>query len=171
MEIPEPDEHATASFRRFYALLPRSADAALVILKLHLLVEEQIRAFLAERVKAPALLKAAHLDCFQAICLAEALCEANIHPQVWEAAKKLNNLRNEVAHKLEPKGATERIVEICTLLGLQPNLAENTRPEGTQGVVDDLSFAVSVMYSEISLYVRRKPAEVLRLVTSANTTL
>lgn len=168
MELPPPDEHAVASFRRFYALLPRTSDAALVILKLHLLVEEQVRAFLAERVKMPTQLKTAQLDCFQAICLAEALCAEDIHPQVWEAARKLNQLRNDVAHNLEPKGAAERMKNICTLLGLKPNVAEATRPEGSEGVLDDFSFAVSIMYNEISLYVRRKPAEVLHLVPNSN---
>ena len=165
MSLPEVNDHAIASFRRFYSLLPRTTDAALTVLNIHLLVEEQVRAFVDERVRMPASVKSARLDCYQAICLAEALSDDDIHPQIWEAARKLNKLRNDVAHNLEPKGAIEQMRNVCAMFEPRPGVAKST---GNQDVLDELSFAASLMYNEISLHVKRKPADILQLVPNAN---
>ena len=164
MPLPQTDAHAIAAFKRFYALLPRNDDKVLVILKLHLLVEEQVRAFLDERIHDKSALEKASLDCHQAICLAEAMSTQDIHPNVWEAARKLNRLRNEVAHNLEPSGVLDRMSHICTLIGLSPNTLAATQLDSKLTPLDDFCFAVSLLYNELSLYVTRKAAGVLRLV-------
>jgi hypothetical protein len=164
MQLLPVNSHAIASFRRFYSLLPRSSDSSLVILKLHLLVEEQVRAFVDERVHNKGAIDSARLDCHQAICIAESLSTEDIHANVWEAARKLNRLRNEIAHNLEPSGVAERISHVCELIGLSSQTLRGTEPESNRGPLDDLSFAVSLLYNELSLFVKRKPAEVLRLI-------
>jgi hypothetical protein len=168
MTIPDADEHAIASFRKFYKLLPRSDDATLVILKLHLLVEEQIRAFVDERLQNKEALESGKLVCHQVICLAEALCAEDIHSNVWEAARKLNSLRNHIAHRLEPKGVLDRMNHISSLIGLPPAVMsiEGKTPEAA--ALENLSFAVSMLYNEISLFVKRKPAQVFSLVPGAS---
>ena len=171
MALPPINEHATAAFRRFYKLIPRSEDSAIVILKIHLLVEEQVRAFVNERIANSASLTQADLTCHQAICLAEALCTEDIHPQLWEAARKLNELRNKIAHNLEPAGVVERIGNICTLIGLTPEVRASSAPKPTPAPLDDFTFASSMLYNEIALYVKRKPAEVLRLVPEPKSAL
>jgi hypothetical protein len=165
VDLPPINEHATAAFRRFYTLIPRSEDSALIILKIHLLIEEQIRAFLDERLANAKSLKRADLTCHQAICLAEALSTEDIYPQVWEAARKLNELRNKIAHNLEPAGVLERMAEMCSLIGLTPDLRTGA-PSVTRSPLDDFGFAASILYNEIALYVKRKPAEVLRIIGS-----
>ena len=164
MSSPEADAHSIAAFQKFYKLLPRGSDISLLILKLHLLVEEQIRTFLEERVASTKALAAAKLDCHQAICLAEALCTDNIQSQVWEAARKLNSLRNHIAHNLEHRGIIDRMNSISSLIGIAPELfkIDGKTPEGA--AVENLTFSVSVLHSEISLYVKRKPAHVLSIV-------
>lgn len=171
MDLPPVDEHATAAFRRFYKLLPRSIDAALVVLKIHLLVEEQIRAYVDERVASSSSLKQADLSCHQAICLAEALCMDEIHSNVWEAARKLNELRNKIAHNLEPAGALERMNNFCTLIGFSPQTWAATAPSPRPSPLEDFEFAASVLYNEIALYVKRKPTEVLQLVQATKIVL
>ena len=168
MTLPDVDAHAIASFRKFYTLLPRSEDATLVILKLHLLVEEQIRAFVDERMQNKEALETAKLECHQVICLAEALCAEDIHAHIWEAARKLNGLRNHIAHRLEPKGVLDRMNHISSLIGLPPALLsiEGKTPEAA--AIENLSFAVSMLYNEISLFVKRKPAQILSLVPGAS---
>lgn len=89
------------AFRRFFAKLPHGADFTLVILRGHLLLEEQVRAVVDERLVTPQSLLDARLQCHQVICLAEALCTKEVAPEIWIAAKKLNKLRNNIAHKLE----------------------------------------------------------------------
>jgi len=60
------------AFRCYYKLLPRNDDRTLLILKAHLLVEEQVRQIVDERLLHPTALGDAKLTCHQAICLAEA---------------------------------------------------------------------------------------------------
>jgi hypothetical protein len=158
MDDPVIGEHAVAAFRRFYTLLPKSDDASLVILKLHLLVEEQIRAFVDERLRSPEALKAAKLDCHQVICLAESLAGESVHHRFWEAARKLNELRNKIAHNLEPSGVIERMKNINSMLGRNPINA--TTPSE---LLEQFEFSVSTIYHCISGFVQRKPAEVLHL--------
>ena len=96
------------AFGRFLKLLPHGQDLTLVLLKGHLLIEEQVRQIIDERVKIPQSLMAAELSCHQAICLAEAFCYEE-QKYIWGAVKKLNKIRNELAHKTEPIGLDDRI--------------------------------------------------------------
>ena len=170
MPLPEADEHAIVSFKKFYKLLPRGEDFSLLILKLHLLVEEQVRAFVDERITNRAALENAKLECHQAICLAEALSAEDIHPNVWDAARKLNSLRNYIAHNLEPKGVFDRMNHICSLIGLPSDLLKIEGKTPEQAAVENFSFAVSMLYNEISLFVKRKPAAVLSIVQNESET-
>jgi hypothetical protein len=72
-------------------------------------MEEQVRNLIFLRVKNPALLKEAKLDCYQAICLAQSFFDSEFQPWLWQALKKLNKLRNDIAHNIEPKGVKDRL--------------------------------------------------------------
>jgi hypothetical protein len=164
MSLPEFDAHAAAALDKFQSLLPRSEDASLVILKLHLLVEVQVRAFVDERLPNSQALEAAQLECHQAISLAEALSTEDIHPNVWEAARKLNTLRNQIAHHLEPKGVVDRMRNIARLAGLPPELEKIDGKTPEAAALANLIFSVMMLHSEISLYVKKRPASILKLV-------
>ena len=164
MALPEPDAHAIASFRKFYTLLPRSSDLSLLILKLHLLVEEQVRAFVDERLPNNEALAAARLECHQAICLAEALSTEEVHPVLWEAARKLNSLRNHIAHNLDLKGVEDRMNYIAEMVGVSKSLLMIEGKSAQEATIDNFSFAVSILYNAVSLFVKRKPAPVLSII-------
>jgi hypothetical protein len=157
MPLPKSDTHAIASFSKFYQFLPRGEDVSLLILKLHLLVEEQVRAFVDERLANAEALKKTTLECHQAICLAEALSDEDIHPNVWEAARKLNSLRNSIAHNLEPSGVIDRMNNISRLIGLPNQPLKIEEQSHKQAAIDNISFATSILYNEISLFVKRRP--------------
>lgn len=97
------------AFERFVKLLPYGNDLTLVILKGHLLIEEQVRQIIDERVKKPDVLKDARFDCYQAICLAEALCPMDEEPWFWEAVRKLNKIRNDISHNIELDGLEDQV--------------------------------------------------------------
>ena len=164
MPLPTVDAHAIASFKKFYTLLPRGGDTSLMILELHLLVEEQIRAFVAERLAKSEALEDAKLECHQAICLAESLSTEDIHPNVWEAARKLNGLRNHIAHTLEPTGVRDRMNNISELVGVPRQLLKIDGKAPEAAAIENLSFAVSMLYGELSIFVKRRPAKVLSIV-------
>lgn len=162
MSTPDPDKHTIESFRRFYKFLPRSEDQSLVLLKIHLLVEEQIRAFLDERLPNPEALAPARLTFNHVACLAEAISREDIHTNVWAAVRKLNQMRNDIAHKLVPVRVEEQLREFCALVGA------SARPEAKGAeLLDDFGFAAMALHSEIALFVKRRPAEIVQLVPSA----
>lgn len=87
-----------------------SSEITLVILKGHLLIEHKIWEFVSERLLSPKALIAAQLTSHQVICLAESLCLPNDDPtRLWQFAKRLNKLRNDLAHNLEATGISDKI--------------------------------------------------------------
>ena len=53
MSTDEITDRQLESFQRFLKLLPHGKDLDLVILKAHLLIEEQLRQLISERLKNP----------------------------------------------------------------------------------------------------------------------
>ena len=98
-----------AAFRRFLQLLPHGKDRELLVLKAHLLIEEQIRTLISEQLKNPIALKKAKLSCHHCICLAQSFFPPDFQPWIWDAARELNGIRNEIAHNIELDALDERI--------------------------------------------------------------
>jgi hypothetical protein len=101
-----------ADIWRFQRYLPSDRDPVLVILKCHLLIEELLRALVDRRVNEPSALNDARLSFNQYRCLAKAFIAHPKFDWLWEAIKKLNSVRNALAHKLEPHEIDVRIAEL-----------------------------------------------------------
>jgi hypothetical protein len=112
-----PTKRQLAAFRRFLEFLPHGKDLDLVILKGHLLIEEQIKEIISQKLLNPRALNIARMNCHQAICLAQALLPMGHEEEFWNATKKLNELRNNIAHKLTP---AEREVKINDFISCVP---------------------------------------------------
>ena len=104
-------EHDIAVYDLFLEHMPdQDADLELVILKGQLLVEYRLKEFVNERLLSPPALADARLTAHQVICLAEAMCLDNEDPHwLFGMARKLNSLRNALAHNLAPSGMKERV--------------------------------------------------------------
>lgn len=109
MGIDEVSAKQVRAFQRFLTILPHGKDRDLVLLKAHLLIEEQVRQIVDERLKNPRALIDTRIDCHQAICLAQSFFPADFQPWLWSALKRLNKIRNDIAHTLEPKGLDDKI--------------------------------------------------------------
>jgi hypothetical protein len=98
----EVTERQLEAFKRFLSLLPHGQDAELVLLKGHILIEEQVRALIDRRLRNPDALHEpnADLGCHQAIHLARAFFPAGHQPDLWKALAKLNKMRNDIAHNI-----------------------------------------------------------------------
>lgn len=89
-----------------------ASDPTYLVLKAHLLAEEVLYCFIEKQAIQPECLKGARLTFAQLL----ALCCA-FHPYrrsdwwCWTALKKLNALRNLLAHNLEPKDLNEDIAQ------------------------------------------------------------
>jgi len=143
------------AFRRFLNVLPHGKDTELVLLKGHLLIEEQINKIIAERLKNPDALKDARITSYQAICLAKSFFPLDFKPWLWDALLKLNLIRNKVAHNIEGNGINDRIEHFV-----------NTYPWGYSEVEDKVeAFELSLwsMFCAVSELVETPAAKVIAL--------
>ncbi|EPM7856215.1 hypothetical protein ACTQ75_001312 [Vibrio alginolyticus] len=99
---------------RFMEVFPFEGDATLQILKGHILAEEKVREIVKLQLHHKAALsgsQGATFDCHQMICLAEAITpESQNQKWLWGALKKLNRLRNYLAHQIEESESLEHKV-------------------------------------------------------------
>ena len=152
------------AFRRFITMLPHGKDSVLVVLKGHLLIEEQLRQIVDEHVKKPRALVKARFSCSQVICLAEAFCSERAPLWLWDSLRKLNSLRNDIAHQIEPNEFQERIANIVSTIG-----ENSVFSSGGFGDMDEPSrfeMCLWVLFTNVAALVERPAAAVLRLVPS-----
>lgn len=151
----------TDAFRKFVLKLPHTGDPTLVVLKAHLLLEEQLRLLVDERMLRPEALQTAELECNQIICLAEALTGDALSPAMWAALRKLNKLRNDLAHQLEPKGMTDRLAHITKIVG-------ETHPMWDGSVkwndpMTEFDASMWVLFARVSALVERPSADLVSI--------
>lgn len=99
-----------AEFGYFATHLPfKDSDELSVVLKGHLLVEEQLIAYVHRRLLRPEKLGRFSFDHY--LRLAEACNDLAVFDWVFEATRKLQGIRNKMAHQLSPKGIEEAVAE------------------------------------------------------------
>ncbi len=134
------------AFERFKEHLPIGGDMTLMILKGHLLIEEQVAFLIKNRIPKPDALKEIDLTSHQQICLAEALIEEisldGNDLWLWPAIKKLNKLRNDIAHNLSRPGIEDRIADFINRV---PNKMESGN------LCHDFEYAIWVVLAEVHL--------------------
>jgi hypothetical protein len=86
-------------FRRHFPR--RSNDLTLVVLKGHLLLEEIVNRLLSALLREPKAIEGANLRFHQKLCLIRALLPKGRGDRLYNAAEKLNTLRNKLAHHLD----------------------------------------------------------------------
>jgi hypothetical protein len=111
--MPESSNQYDSDFKRLIQTIkPTAGDPTYLTLKAHLLAEEVLYRFLESQAHRPESLGEARLGFSQLIAVSRAL---HLHSKSdwwgWTALKKLNSLRNLLAHNLEPKDLKDRIVD------------------------------------------------------------
>lgn len=90
--------------------MPRSSTLTLIVLTGHLLIEEELNKCLAAKLREPTALFDARLNFSQRLALFHALLGSEKdYPFPYSSLEKLNALRNQLAHNLEPKDLENRI--------------------------------------------------------------
>jgi len=144
------------AFRRFLMMMPHGKDRDLVLLKAHLLIEEQIRQIVDERLINPTVLVRANIDCNQAICIAQAFFPLDHQPWLWNSLKKLNGIRNGIAHNLESPGLNDKIEDFISSF---PSMFASTENE-----TDRFELTLWSLFVAVSQLVTTPSAQVLKLV-------
>jgi hypothetical protein len=149
-------ERELQAFARFLKLLPHGRDRELVILKAHLLVEEQLRQLIAERVRNREVLPKARLTFSQCISVARAFFPAGHDPSLWKGLEQLNEIRNAFSHQLSPARIDDRIAAFSVTM--QPNGPVNDDP------AVNFELALWSLFVSVSHLLEKPSAQVLKLV-------
>jgi hypothetical protein len=96
--------------------LDKTDDPTLLILRTHLLVEERLRDVCAQICRAPDELRPARLSFYQVLCICRAVVGRHEEP-AWEFATRLNEVRNRMAHHLDPGDMDELVDSVVQKLG------------------------------------------------------
>lgn len=160
-----PDKHITdrqgKAFWRFLELLPHGKELDLVILKAHLLIEEQVNALINERLKnSSVILEEERFESYYRICLAQSFFAPDFQPWLWRALKQMNKLRNRVAHRIEPKGIDNLIEDIIKSVPFKYGVG-STRQERFE-------FALWSLFDAVSELVDSRKAPVVGIVNRKN---
>ena len=114
------DSEDHPDFLRIEKHFPDGADLTLQVLKGHLLVEELLRDIFELLLAHPEAMQGSRgtrLECHQIICLVQAMTKhSSSEPWFWDAAKRLNGIRNDLAHSLEPKSLDEKVASLITFV-------------------------------------------------------
>ena len=128
------------NFRKHQVDLPDTPDQILLILKGHLLVEQEINRILEAKVPNPDALKLREKygpKFVHRLSLLRALMpEIEYCPKLWDIIDKLNTLRNEFAHKLNPEDVTKRIDQFTNDVYEASGLMENSAFREKVGMKD-----------------------------------
>lgn len=96
--------------------LDKTDDPTLLILRAHLLVEERLSDVLARICRSPEELPGARLSFYQALCLCRAVVGRQEDP-AWGFVARLNEVRNRMAHRLDPGDLDELLGSVVEKLG------------------------------------------------------
>jgi hypothetical protein len=143
-------EHSESEAERFERLLPKSKVLTLIILKGHLLVEEQIDAFLDALLEHPASFRKANPHLHLRICLLRALLPGGAKDQLLDAVELLNTLRNRMAHHLEPPMLRDHIERYLRALGMDAEEARtiSSSPKLPASLRSSLAHSCAVVSSK-----------------------
>lgn len=96
--------------------MPQGDDLILIVLKGHLLIEEMLQEIIDISVANPAELENARFSFAHKLCLARAL-DHDHEPkrQMFLLIEKVNALRNQLAHNLEPADLERRVRDVVSL--------------------------------------------------------
>ena len=133
---------------KFIEHFPFEEDFTLQILKGHLLVEEALREIVRLQLPHPEALNGSsgtRFDCHQIICLAEALTpESQKTPWLWKAIKKLNSLRNKLAHQLDNAGLEDKIKDLIKYVHTNSDI-DLIRVYKKKGLNEDHNLIISIL--------------------------
>ena len=92
----------------------KSNDHISIILKGHLLIEELLIAHTNKILKNPKYIQ--NFKFFHYLCLAKAMEKDKQDEWIWDACRKLNNLRNKLSHQLKPQGIEHLIKDFVNFI-------------------------------------------------------
>jgi hypothetical protein len=103
-------------YAKYKKHFPPGDDVTLIILKGHLLIEDYMYQLLAEHFERPMCLKQANLSFSKLKWVTEGLCYKSFDRWLWNAIGVVNQIRNALAHELEPRGHVEQLNKLFQIM-------------------------------------------------------
>jgi hypothetical protein len=117
------DEQATYLLN-FFRHVKKDSDPEISILKSHLLIESLANDFVSKKICRPEFIQKMNLRYFQTILLARALDNSPIADWAWEAAERLNSIRNSLSHELRPKDLEAKMANLIEFVDSKTKILE-----------------------------------------------
>lgn len=127
------------AFERFDRLLGEVDELTVAVLRGHLLLEEQLQRLLGSAAPAPAFVEEANLRFPQLLQLVRAFLPDETLELVWRSLRELNGLRNQLAHRLEPRDLEARVNAFVSIIR-DPIASDASRDEYTRALNQALGF-------------------------------
>lgn len=86
---------------------------------------------------------------------------------MWTALRKLNTLRNDLAHQLEPSGVKDRIAHISSVVGTTHPMWEGPTPWPDS--MTEFDAAMWVLFARVSSLVEGPKAEIISMLDAQET--
>ena len=135
---------------RFMALLPHDKESDLIILKGHLLIEEvltEISQLSIAKSTNPIELKVNQGSKFhQKLLISWCLNRGELTDSIWSSLKELKQIRNKMAHKVEPIGIDNEISKFTA------SVLNETPFEENEYKGKELAFSISWLFISVSQF-------------------
>ena len=137
---------------RFRKYFPPGDDVTLIVLKGHLLIEENLYVMIAEKFERPLCLKKAQLSYSKLKWIAEGLFYKPFEKWLWNAINIINQTRNELAHKLDTPKLQQQLDELfqvmendCPINGFFTHSKSKNMAELLRRAISDIIFYLWAM--------------------------
>ena len=117
---------------RMASVLNAPSEELVLILKGHLLIEEQVTSIIRQNVEDFAPLETARLSFDQKLRVAKAIGGELFSDASFDAARAINKMRNKIAHQPEPPDLQAMIDEFLADHGSYPALVEELKDYTTR---------------------------------------
>lgn len=128
--------------------------ATLILLKGHLLVEELLRGYIDRRLPNPSAFKHDQFLFAKILLLCRALSPPKMKTWAFDAAKKLNDIRNEIAHELEPEELQGKLEDLVKFV--EQHASDSVFPPKDRGEAR-LYMAISDLHNELVRVLHAEP--------------
>ncbi|MEZ9019380.1 hypothetical protein AB6E79_20890 [Vibrio lentus] len=152
-----------SNLTEFFDKLPRDGDLMLLVLKGHLLVEQQVRSYVNNHFPNQTALKGVFREASTVITLGRAYCDNQNEEvmQLWDCFAKLNNIRNHMAHNIEHKGLVHKIEDFLKKSDRFIELSD-----GSDDIFDRVYCAINAIYQKALFLATRQEEQYQRFVQS-----
>jgi hypothetical protein len=143
-------------FDRFWKHMPwQSKDETAIVLKGHLLAEDLLRSYCEEKLPRPHFILESRLQFTTVMNLTRSLSDADGETWTWTALERLNDLRNRLAHNLEPREYVTKRESFVSLVR-RSHQATNIDDlfEHHNAPYEQVGAAIFFMFSSLSIYLR-----------------